>query len=84
MPIKHTLYSFLETNYKLNKENIPNRIEDLANALEQIFGTSASLIEIDVMKNMNHEVPSFKLKIENADLTFENYLKSLKSFAETL
>ena len=83
-PIKHTFYSFLEANYKLNKEDIPNRIQDLANALEQIFGASALLIEIDVMKNIQHKVPSFMLKIENADLTFEDYLKSLESFTETL
>jgi regulatory protein YycI of two-component signal transduction system YycFG len=84
VPTKHALYSFLETNYKLSKEDIPNRIEDFVNALEQIFGTSALLIEIDLMKSMQQKVPSFIFKIENADLNFEYYLKSLKSFTETL
>jgi hypothetical protein len=83
-PIKHKLYSCLETNYKLTKEDIPNRIDDFVNALEQIFETSASLIEIDVMKNMQQKIPLFKFKIENADLNFQDYLKSLKSFTETL
>jgi hypothetical protein len=83
-PNKHTLYSFLEANYKLSKKDIPNRIQDIINALEQIFGTSALLIEIDLMKSMQQKVPSFILKIENADLTFEDYLNSLKSFTETL
>lgn len=83
-PIKQMLYSFLETDHKLSKEDIPNRIEDFVSALKQIFGTSALLIEIDIMKSMQQKVPSFILKIENADLNFEDYLNSLKNFTETL
>ena len=83
-PIKQMLYSFLETDHKLSKEDIPNRIEDFVGALKQIFGTSALLIEIDIMKSMQQKVPSFILKIDNADLNFEDYLNSLKNFTETL
>lgn len=80
---KHRLFSFLETDYELSKEDIPDRIEDFINALEQIFGTSASLIEIDIMKSIQQKVPSFILTMEETDLNFLCYLQSLKSFTDT-
>ena len=79
---KHRLFSFLETGYELSKEDISDRIEDFVNALEQIFGTSALLIEIDIMKSIQQKVPSFILTMEDADLNFLCYLQSLKSFTD--
>lgn len=80
--IRQTLYSTLENNYKLNKKDIPERMEEFVNALEEIFGASALLLEIDIMKNMRQKVPAFKCEATNPNLAFGDYLKSLKTFME--
>lgn len=80
--VKQALYSFLEADYKLSKEDIPGRIGDFVNALEKIFGASALLLEIDVMKTMRQKVPAFTCEAKNPNLEFDDYLKSLKSFME--
>jgi hypothetical protein len=80
--VRQTLYSTLENNYKLNKQDIPDRIGEFVNALEEIFGASALLIEIDVMKKMRQKVPAFKCEVNNPDLGFGGYLKSMKRFLE--
>jgi hypothetical protein len=81
--VKHTLYSSLAFDYKLNKEDIPSRTKEFVDALEGIFGKSALLLEIDLMKNLSLKVPEFKCETRNPKLTFCEYLKSLQSFMET-
>jgi hypothetical protein len=80
--VKQTLYSSLEADYKITKEDIPVRIGDFTNALEKIFGASALLLEIDVMKTMRQKVPAFTCEVKNTNLAFGDYLESLKSFME--
>lgn len=80
--VKQTLYSSLEVDYKLSKEDIPNKIGEFVNALEKIFGTSALLLEIDVMKTIRQRIPEFKCAAKNPDLAFVDYLASLKNFME--
>jgi hypothetical protein len=78
--IRQTLYSILENNYELNEKNIPDQIGEFVNAIEEIFGASALLLEIDVMKNMRQKVPTFKCEANNPNLGFVDYLRSMKEF----
>ena len=80
--VKETFYSSLAAEYKLSKENIPVMIEEFVEALEKIFGSSALLLEIDVMKTVRKKIPEFKFEAETSNLSFVSYLKSLKSFME--
>lgn len=80
--VRQALFSTLENNYKLNRKDIPDRIGDFVNALEKIFGASALLIEIDVIKNMRQKVPTFKCESDNPNLAFGDYLNSLKRFMD--
>ena len=80
--VKEAFYSSLATEYKLSKEKIPVMINEFAVALEKIFGSSALLLEIDVMKTVRKKIPEFKFEAENSELTFVSYLKSLQSFME--
>jgi hypothetical protein len=82
--VKQTFFSFLEVNYKLCKEDIPNRIGDFVDGLEQIFGASAPLLELVVMKTLRQSVPSFIYLVESSNLNFESYLSSLKHHVENL
>ena len=80
---KQSIYFLLESEFKLCRTNIPDRIGDFANAIEEIFGISALLIEIQVMKTLRQRVPLFTYIIENAELNFDEYLSSLRSFMNT-
>jgi len=81
--VKQTLYSCLETNYKLNKEDIPKRTKEFVKAIEIIFGKSALILEIDLMKNMRKKVPNFTCEAKNSRLAFDDYLQSFKKYVES-
>jgi len=49
---KQALYFHLEKNFKLNKRDIPFRIEDFTEAIENIFGVGAKVLQIRIMKNL--------------------------------
>ena len=83
LKVKQTLYVCLEADYGLRKEAIPERIGDFVIAIEKIFGSSALLLEIDVMKAIRQKVPAFTCETKNLHLKFEDYLKSLKRFMES-
>lgn len=80
--VKQKFYFFLDTNFKISKENIPNRIGDFVYALESIFGASALLLEMDVMKTLQQNVPSFIYVVASPEISFEGYLFSLKRHIE--
>lgn len=80
---KHSVYSLLEVDYKLGRKDIPNRLEDFVNALEQIFGVSARIIEIHIMREIHQKYPSFRYKAQ-AEFNFELFLTSLKISIEKL
>ena len=73
-----TFYSFLDKKYKLSLEEVPRRISDFVDGLEQIFGESASLLELETIKNLKKNVPSFSYLLESSNLSFKEYAESLK------
>jgi len=81
---KPIIFSFLDKKYKLSKKDIPGRISDFVNGVEQIFGTSATLLELVVMKNLKKSVPSFNYSAKSPDLSFEGYADSLRKHIENL
>jgi len=82
--VKQAFYSFLEVHYTLSKEDVPNRIGDFVDGMEKIFGTSASLLEVEVMKSLRRKVPSFIYLVESPYLLFEDYSESLRRHIENL
>ncbi len=81
---KQVFFSFLENKIKLSKQDLPNRVDDFVYGLEQIFGTSASLLELGVMKTLRKSVPSFNYSALGSDLSFESYVASLRQHLENL
>ena len=49
---KQAIYFHLEKEFKLNKRDIAFRIKDFAEAIENIFGLGAKILEIRIMKNL--------------------------------
>lgn len=49
---KYSLYFYLEKKYLISKQDIPYKIEDFTEAIENIFGVGAKLLEIRIMKSL--------------------------------
>ena len=77
---KQTIYFHLETEYKISKQDIPHRIEDFTEALEDVFGVGAKLLEIKIMENLfnktRHLQPHFHTQ---ESLEFTKYIKSART-----
>ena len=53
--VRETVYLYLEEEYKIRKEEIPNRLEEFLMALETLFGQGAKLVQIQMMKELYHK-----------------------------
>lgn len=77
---KQTIYFHLETEYNISKQDIPYRIEDFTEAIEDIFGLGAKLLEIKIMKNlftkMGYLQPHFHTQ---QSLEFIKYIESARN-----
>lgn len=75
---KSSIYFYLETKCAIPKQDIPNRVDDFSDALEEIFGMAARQIEILIMKCLNQRVDcTYKWvspKWLVPDLTFTKYV----------
>lgn len=84
--VKTSIYFHLETKFGLPKENIPDRIGDFSNALDQIFGQAARSLEILIMKHLNEKIKCNyswvgpKWLVPN--LTFEKYVNLVRISVE--
>jgi hypothetical protein len=79
---KKAIYFHLETKFGISRQDIPERVNDFSEAIEQIFGLAAQQIEILIMKCLNQQVnctyswvgPKWLVP----DLTFTKYVKLLE------
>jgi len=55
-PVKNVLYSNLESNFGISKEDIPEKISDFSSILHKLFGLGASRLEVKFMKNLNEKI----------------------------
>jgi hypothetical protein len=75
---KASIYLHLETKFAITKQDIPRRVDDFSDALDQIFGLAARQLEILIMQCLSQKVkcaykwdgPSWLVP----DLTFEKYV----------
>ena len=76
---KQALYFHLEKTFKMNRRDIPYRIEEFSDAVEKIFGKGARIIEIQIMKSLFKKVGyKFKHYSKQNDLTFTEYVTAVK------
>jgi len=78
---KQAIYFHLEKKFKLTKQDIPFRIEDFTEAMENIFGVGAKVLEIRIMKNlfknMGYPFPYFRPRAQKY-LEFTKYIESAR------
>jgi nucleoside-diphosphate-sugar epimerase len=72
------IYSQLENDFNIKREEIPRKIQEFADAIEKIFGAAAKLFEIQIIKKL-HEIAgnSFRYFPEQ-DLVFTEYVTAIK------
>ena len=77
---KQTLYYNLSTRFSISRESIPRNLGGFANALEQIFGQSALLLETRIMQALHSKTSDAKVFQEHGELSFAGYVENLRRF----
>ena len=76
---KQAVYFHLEKTFKMNRVDIPYRIEEFTDAIEKIFGTGAKILEIQIMRCLFKKVGyTFKHYPKQKNLTFTEYIAAVK------
>ena len=76
---KQAVYFHLEKTFKMNRLDIPYRIEEFTDAVEKIFGSGAKILEIQIMKCLFKKVGyTFKHYPKQKNLTFTEYIAAVK------
>jgi hypothetical protein len=76
---KQAVYFHLEKAFKMNRLDIPYRIEDFTDAIEKLFGAGAKILEIHIMKCLFKKVGyNFKHYPKQKNLTFTEYIAAVK------
>ena len=76
---KRAVYFHLEKTFKMNRLDIPYKIEEFTDAIETIFGTGAKILEIQIMKCLFKKVGyTFKHYPRQKNLTFTEYIAAVK------
>jgi hypothetical protein len=75
---KKVLYSHLDKGFRIKKQEIPEKIDAFADAIENIFGVGAGSIEVLIMKRL-HEKAGQNLRWHAPkDLIFTDYVTVLR------
>ena len=75
---KYAIYFHLEKTFKINKRNIPSKIEEFADAIEKIFGFGAKPLEILIMQRLYEKVGGVVEYPKHKDLVFAEYVAAAR------
>ncbi|MGD0644829.1 MAG: hypothetical protein ABSA75_07995 [Candidatus Bathyarchaeia archaeon] len=81
--IKQTIYHHLENIYDIKKDEIPLKIQDFANALEQTFGSVAKLIEIKIIERLHAKYRDFFYVPKKGELDFAEFVSNFQRYLES-
>ena len=76
---RETIYDCMEKKYELKKDDAADHISEFSEALEQIFGGAAALLEIEIMRRLCQKVARFRYSPDGT-LTFPGYVNALGRF----
>ena len=75
---RQAIYFHLEKNFRIKRGEIPRKINDFAESIEQIFGVGADFLEVLIMKRLHEKVrEEFEMQ-EPADFAFTEYVATAK------
>lgn len=76
---KQAVYFHLEKAFKMNRLDIPYRVEDFTDAIEKLFGAGSKILEIHIMKCLFKKIGyNFKHYSNQKNLTFMEYIAAIK------
>ena len=75
---KQSVYSHIERNYKVARNEIPENLQQFQEGLEKIFGIGARLIEILIMKNLYAKIGHSFVMEKNRQLEFIKYVNAAR------
>jgi hypothetical protein len=75
---KQAIYFHLENKFKIEKNEIPYRLEDFRDGLEKIFGLGTRFIEILIMKQLYGKIEQPLEWDESKEFTFAEYVAAAK------
>ena len=85
--VKNSMYSHLQNDFKIKREEIPDKICEFSNILHKIFGLGAGRLEVKCMKNICEKVkvtmawPEYEWPMSKwivTDITFQEYVGNAK------
>jgi len=77
---KQAIYLHLKNKYSLNKQDLPYKIEDFTEALDDTFQAGAKLLEIKIMKILFAKVGQGYVPLEKPEsLEFSSYVYALRN-----
>ena len=78
-PVRKAVYHYLKKTSNINKHDIPRKIDEFSEAIEEIFGTSAKFLEIKIMKRLYQKVGhTIEYFSDRDDLLFIEYVDAAK------
>lgn len=74
------VYLHLENTFKIKKQEIPYNIEGFTDAIEQMFGNGAKLIEMRIIEALHKRIPEFVFCPKKVDIGLKEYTDGLQAF----
>jgi len=77
---KQAVYLHLEKNFNIKKEEIPCKMDKFVDAIEQMFGIGAKLVEMRIIKALHKRIPEFVFFPMKLEIGFREYVANLHIF----
>lgn len=75
---KQAIYFHLENKFKIERNQIPQRVEDFVDGLGKIFGVGAQFLEILIMKKLYERVGQPLEWDRSKELVFTEYVAAAR------
>jgi hypothetical protein len=75
---RQSIYFHLENKFKIERDEIPQRVEDFAEGLEKIFGVGAQVLEILIMKKLYERTGQPLQWDKSKELIFAEYVAAAR------
>ncbi len=75
---KKAIYFHIEKTFKIKRQEIPNQVEQFAEALESMFGPGCKSIELMFMERLHTKVKDVCGLIKPEEFTFPKYILAVK------
>ena len=74
---KQAIYFHLQESFNIMKQDIPDKIDEFAFAIEKIFGEGAKLLEIQIMRSLHEKArDTLKQYPKKEGLSFTRYVQA--------